>query len=145
MDIRFTCVDEVVALHEHRDVSGNDANPVVREFVVVNGDGLVARADLAADCPDAGILILRKFVAGDGRVTARSTEAHRDAVLHEMIVLEQGIAGVLGHLHAHVARLDVRTGQPEMNGAYEHCRRRAALDSDRLNRGVRSGDVEDRP
>ena len=65
MHLGRTGIDEVVALHQYRNIAGDDPDPVFRKLIVMDADDTIARIRRAANGPKAGVLVLRKLAIGD--------------------------------------------------------------------------------
>ncbi len=64
MHVRLVRVDEIVALHEHRDVAGHDAGAVFRKSIVVYAYDIVVRIGRTAHRPQPRILVFGELVPG---------------------------------------------------------------------------------
>ena len=66
--------------------------------------GSSCESERAADGPQAGVLVVREFVVGHRATVTGGCEADADAVLDEMVAIQQGLAGILGNVDSDVAR-----------------------------------------
>src|SRR5258706_3593819 len=92
VNIGITGTDEVIALHQNRNIAGDDPDAVRRELVVMDADDIIVRIGCAAHGPKAGVLVLGKLIIGDCRIVPRRSEPHTEAGLEEVVAFQQGTA-----------------------------------------------------
>src|ERR1700734_1067659 len=144
VNIGVTGSDEFIVLHQDPDIAGDDPDAVRDELIVMDGDDIIVRSGGGAYGPEAGVLVFFKLIVGDCRIVPRRAEAHTQAVFEEVVALQQGIAGIVGHFHADVARGNGRCGKMKAHATHQYRGIVTIADGDPLDRSIRARDVEHR-